>query len=352
MRRKIRLMSDAVKTKCCKHGIILIYHRVADLSSDPQLLGVSPKHFEQQMDYLSENYHPVSLVDLLKLLENPGKMPDRCVAVTFDDGYADNLWFAKPILIKYHIPSTVFITTSMIGSDREFWWDDLERIILIPADLPDTLNLKIGKKNYHWLLTEDNEKTNSQNNPEKCKSPYRLSWDVTTGPLPTRRHQVYCDLHRLLYPLDSGDRDGILRQLCSWADVPETGRRDYRALSLEGISDLVGEGLIDIGSHGQTHPLLKTQSPAVQEKEIIESKQILQKILNRAISSFSYPFGDRGDFSPQTVRMVENAGYNLACASFPGHVTIRSNHYSLPRYLVRNWDKNLFALNLSKWQNG
>jgi peptidoglycan/xylan/chitin deacetylase (PgdA/CDA1 family) len=304
------------------------------------------------MDYLSKNYHPVSLADLLQLLKNPGKMPDRCVAVTFDDGYADNLHHAKPILEKYHIPATIFVTTGMIGSSREFWWDDLERILLLPEDLPGTLDLKIRGKEYHWTLTDTQEGTNHREKPKNGIHFSTVPWDVTMGSLPTSQHQVYCDLHRLLRPLNSVDRDNILQQLCIWAGIPETGRSDYRALTREEISDLARSEFIDIGSHGQTHPLLKTQSSAIQEIEISDSKKNLQQNLNREITGFSYPFGGREDFSSQTMRFVKNTGYTFACANFPGPVIRWTNHYALPRYLVRNWNKDQFSGNISMWYNG
>lgn len=352
IRRKIHRISEVVQTKYCKHGIILIYHRVANLSSDPQLLSVSAEHFEQQMDCLSRNYHPVSLVDLLQFHINPGKMPDRCVAVTFDDGYSDNLHNAKPILEKYHVPATIFVTTGMIGSDREFWWDELERILLLPNDLPDTLDLNILGKNFHWSLSADPIITTSRKSSEKNHVPQNISWNVTMTSLPTARHYAYRDLHQLLRPLDMVERDRVLKQLYLWAGIPETGRPNYRALTHDEISYIADGELIDIGSHGRTHSVLKKQPAKKQEIEIIESKKILQQILNREISSFSYPFGGRKDFTFQTMNLVKKTGYVSACANFPGPVTRWTNNYALPRNLVRDWDKDEFSRNLSMWYNG
>ena len=65
-----------------------------------------------------------------------GDVPSAGVVVTFDDGYADNFHNAKPLLERYEIPATVFVTTGYLQDQREFWWDELERILLQPGTLP------------------------------------------------------------------------------------------------------------------------------------------------------------------------------------------------------------------------
>ena len=111
-------------------AVILLYHRVADLPSDPQLMAVTPRHFAEHLEVIRQSCRPLRLHDLGEAL------PDRSVVVTFDDGYADNLHHAKPLLAAHDVPATVFVTSGYVGSDREFWWDDLERILLETPSLP------------------------------------------------------------------------------------------------------------------------------------------------------------------------------------------------------------------------
>jgi peptidoglycan/xylan/chitin deacetylase (PgdA/CDA1 family) len=304
-----------------------------------------------------EKYHPVSLPRLIEIIRTRKRIPDNSVCVTFDDGYADNFWNAKPILEKFHVPATVFVTTGYVDSEREFWWDDLERIILLPKTIPDELNLHIQDTNYHWDLKETYTLNKQNYNSNKRSGASRIpltstGWDVTQGFFPTSRHRLYVDLHRLLKPVGNSERDTILRALCTWSGVPETGRPDYRALNQDEIRMLNHGGMIDIGSHTVTHSLLKSDVRDIQEDEIIKSKHYLEKVLAHEITSFSYPFGGRGDFSHDTETIVKNAEYHLACANFSGSVTKGTNPFTLPRYLVRNWEKDQFVQKMSEWCNG
>ena len=348
---------NKIQLKLQTHALILVYHRVANLLSDPQRLSVTPAHFQAHIEYLAENYHPVSLIDLIKNIRSGKRLPSRMVCITFDDGYADNLWNAKPILEKFHIPATVFVTTGYIDSEREFWWDDLERILLLPESVPDKLDLRIVDSNYHWELKEPHGTNKDCCITDKkistTSSPLNIAgWDVTQGVFPSPRYRVYNDLHRLLKPLEDRDRNNILRILYTWAGVPETGRPDYRALSQDEIRMLNSGEIVDIGSHTVTHPLLKSGIRVIQEDEILKSKKYLENVLTHEISSFSYPYGGREDFSQDTETIVKNAGYHLACANYSGPVTKGTNPFTLPRYIVRNWKKEQFAQKMTEWYDG
>ena len=102
-------------------GAILLYHRVADEPLDPQLLCVSPAHFDEHLQVLRRCCRPMRLGSLASRYRF-GLAPDRAAVVTFDDGYADNLIGATPILERNDIPATVFVASGSVGKSAEFWW--------------------------------------------------------------------------------------------------------------------------------------------------------------------------------------------------------------------------------------
>ncbi|HLZ07697.1 MAG TPA: polysaccharide deacetylase family protein, partial [Chloroflexota bacterium] len=124
-----------------ENALILLYHRVTTIERDPQMLCVSPENFRQQMDVLRRRgLKLMPLKDLVDSIES-NRVPSGAVAITFDDGYADNLEQAAPILRKYEAPATVFATNAYTNCDAEFYWDDLDRIFLSPGSLPRYLRL-------------------------------------------------------------------------------------------------------------------------------------------------------------------------------------------------------------------
>ena len=319
-------------------AVILAYHRVFELSLDPQLLCVCPAHFAEHLEYLRRHYRVMSLHNLAKALKEK-QVPKRAVVITFDDGYADNLWNAKPLLEQYDMPATVFVTTGYIGQNREFWWDELERLLLLPEHIPERLALTIDGQLHEWDLSKGEKQSTVQ-------------WDVTMGSYPSPRYKVYKELHRLLRPLNDKEQQQVLDALARWAGLSKDGRPVYRALNYSELKTLSDSSLVEIGSHSITHPVLSVQPLELQKREIVKSKCFLEDILGHPVNSFSYPYGGTNEVGDYAVQLVREGGYEVACANFSTPVTRCSNPYWLPRYLVRNWDGDEFARRLRRWFSG
>ena len=101
-----------------------------------------------------------------------------------------------------------------------------------------------------------------------------------------------------------------------------------------------------MGAHTVSHVFLAAQTEETQRCEIIGSKEQLEQILERPVTSFAYPYGGTDSISPQTVKIVREAGFQIACANTPGLVNARSDPFLLPRCLVRNWPGKEFARRL------
>jgi peptidoglycan/xylan/chitin deacetylase (PgdA/CDA1 family) len=328
--------------------LILAYHRIADLDSDPQLLSVTPQNFAQHLEQLQENYNLISLSDLGHALATK-KLPKRAVVLTLDDGYADNLLNAKPLLEKNNIPATVFVTTGATGQENEFWWDELERLLLRSKHLPSQLSLEIGGNFREWNLTEESALGSEERNENgKClKESIRCNpqWNVTMKSELSMQQKLYLDMHRIIRGLSWEDQQKILKILRNWSGNSAKGDQNNRPLTIRELNGLTSNGLIEVGSHTVTHPVLPTQPLDVQESEIFESKKFLEAI-GLEVNSFSYPYGCLED---HTKEYVKKAGYKYACALFQRPVNRQSDIYSLPRYLVRNWDGNEFTHELKNW---
>jgi peptidoglycan/xylan/chitin deacetylase (PgdA/CDA1 family) len=101
---------------------ILLYHRIASPEKDPVMLCVAPERFEEHLKFLKKNYDIIPLSEISQRLIT-GKLNGSEAAITFDDGYQDNLTNALPLLEKYQIPATIFITTGLIGKKANYKWD-------------------------------------------------------------------------------------------------------------------------------------------------------------------------------------------------------------------------------------
>ncbi|MBF0168528.1 MAG: polysaccharide deacetylase family protein [Alphaproteobacteria bacterium] len=319
--------------------IVLMYHRVADLDTDPQCLSVTPKQFEEHMRIINEIGTPISLCDLAENMET-GLLPERSIVVTFDDGYEDNLAFAKPILERHSVPATVFMTAGMIGSRQEFWWDELERILLLPGKLPEMFSITINDQETKIdlgdcaLLTEDMWLIHK-------------TWTVLHEGDPTPRHRLYRFIHRLMYMVgNSATRGSILNFLRNWSGATSDGRITHRAMSEAMLVDIAKSGLIHVGAHTMTHPVLSQLDHAEQMSEILGSKNCLQEILGDVIRSFAYPYGGSDSFNQETLGILQSAGFQLAVATTPGAVRSAHQLFAIPRLCVRNWTGDEFRKQL------
>lgn len=324
---KIRRVGRLVLSAVQDWAVILLYHRVAALCPDPQLLCVTPAHIAEHLQVIRQHYHPISLRDLRRGVLSR-QLPRHAVVVTFDDGYADNLWHAAPLLEQYGIPAAIFVTSGYVGEQREMVSDELERILLQTETLPPSLTLKIGTEARQWFLG---------NSPAQ-----RMPWDVTSGVYPSPRHRCYYELHRLLRPMNVRQRQEVLSQLARWVGCTEEGRPERRMMNAIELQTISRSGLIEIGAHAVWHVMLAQHPVEMQRCEIEGCKQQLEQVLGRPVTSFAYPYGGAEAVSLQTKRCVQQAGFELACDNVPGTVGPQADLFALPRCLVRDWDGDEF----------
>ena len=298
--------------------LILMYHRVARVAHDPWQLAVWPDRFAEQIEALVQLRRVVPLRWLAAELAR-GRVPRKVAAVTFDDGYADVLAEAKPILERYGCPATVFLVTGVIGKSCAFWWDELSRIVLETPLLPTELEIEVAGRVHLW------------------RSDGRLmgSANAGVGDDPARtREQLHDELWRLLRPLEPQPRGELLIRLSNWAGIEIEAKPAHRPLAAVEVRRLAEPGFIDIGAHTVTHPALPLLDKAKQRSEIEGSRAACEDLIGEPIHTFAYPFGD---FDDATAARVRDSGFACACTTIPRRVSMQSDPMLLPRFTVGNW---------------
>src|SRR5215831_19684077 len=246
--RELRQAARWLKYRFHSRALILMYHRVTELPNDPYLLAVTPKHFAEQMEAIRRYCIPMRLGELVDELQD-GNIPNRAVVVTFDDGYADNLHQAKPLLERYEIPATVFVTAGQVGSRREFWWDELDRLLLQAGTLAARLQLSLNGNAYAWELGEASTYT------EEDSRRYR-DWHIEREDDPSPRHRLFRWLHDRLNSLPDGERQKILKDLLAWTGAEPSARITHQTLTIDEAILLEEGDLIEVGAHTMNHPNL------------------------------------------------------------------------------------------------
>ena len=307
-------------------ALILGYHRVANLARDVYEVCVKPEHFAEQMEIVSRYARPIGLSKLVQQLK-VGSLPPKSIAVTFDDGYADNLYQAKPILEKYAVPATVFVSTGYAG--REFWWDELERLIMSSRGDLHALHLQLSESRLQW------------DQPKVSPEPGRPE-DVST------RSRFFHALYHFLLPLDVEAQNQVMNTVRFWSGVSSDETPTSCGMNHKELLQLIDGGLIELGAHTRHHPMLSQLSPERQRKEIISSKEDLEELLGRRIEGFAYPNGRE---TKEAKRIAQEVGFAFACTSLHNVVRPGTDLYALTRFWQKDIAGEKFMQGLRLWMN-
>jgi peptidoglycan/xylan/chitin deacetylase (PgdA/CDA1 family) len=306
-----------------------MYHRVAALQQDPWDLAVAPDTFEQQLAYLKRNYRTMPLDELVQDLRS-AKLPDDAVAITFDDGYRDNLVHAKPLLAHYGLSATLFLATGWVGSSVPFWWDELAEWTLLSRQAVDRTEMIEGKS---FILRWDEPEA------EDSGSTWRASCEPRSA-----RQKAYLALWRELRTASQLERTRAMASLRGTFQ----GTHDPLSLPMSGteILELIRDGLVTIGAHTVHHQALTGLSTEECREEVVGSAEHCRKLTGLEVSSFAYPYGDMDE---QVRQIVAESGFVSACSTQSAHLDVDlQDMYAMPRLAVRNCGIAQFAALLSR----
>lgn len=318
------------------NAMVLMYHRIADLTYDPWQIAVSPGNFEQQLQILKKNYNLISVEQLLQQLVKKSIAP-KSVCITFDDGYRDNYLAAKPLLEKYDCPAAFFIATHYINRQKNFWWDELERIILGSKKLPPTISITFDELLFEFELENNGVLTDKES--EKLKT-----W-VPTDKFPTQRCELYLALYQRLKRLPYNEQQSAVEKIKLWGNFSKVMDENLPMTGYQ-LKELANHPLFDVGLHTATHPFLSARSREIQLKEITDCENYLQDNCKKVTRMLAYP---HGDYNSTTLSVVREKTLTAAFTTLKQPITKHSNLYNLGRFQVNNWNgeefKKFFGLN-------
>jgi peptidoglycan/xylan/chitin deacetylase (PgdA/CDA1 family) len=279
---------------------ILIFHRV--LPHTDALFPDVPtaETFEQQMRWMRDWFHVLPLVDAVERLY-AGTIPSRALAITFDDGYADNEELAAPILQRLGLSATFFVSTGFLGG--ECMWND--RVI---------------------------ESIRSCRSEHIDLRPHGLQEFALSSPA-LRRRAIETILKAIKHH-EPPRRRAITDAIVAAAGQPELPRLMMQPDQVRSLRTIG----MDVGGHTVTHPILTRLDAEGARREIAEGKRELESILGEPIALFAYPNGvPVQDYASEHVALARDCGFKAAVSTAWGAGSMRSDRFQLPRFTP--WDR-------------
>lgn len=290
---------------------ILMYHHVTD-RDEVFLPQVTARVFGEQMEYLKREYRVRGLDELVEMIKRGEEIPARSVAITFDDGYEDIYRNAFPVLKKYDLPATVFVSTGFIDDDRLPWTDELG--FIFKETIATGLEIMIGGRSECFSFRDEAD-----------------------------RLGVFREVKNRLKLLYDPERAELCEQIKKQLVVSQSN--PVRILTGSQIKEMAEEG-ISFGTHTVHHPILTRIPPRRAQEEITESKSCLEDIIGQEVKGFCYPNGGKDDFNDVIKSMVQHAGYWFGCTTVEGANGPDADPYALKRNWTSEPSLPLFAARL------
>lgn len=282
---------------------VLAYHRINDELFDPLNLNIKTENFEKQIRLLKQKFNIVSFEKAVDMIQNKDSIPKNTIVVTFDDGFADNYINAFPLLNKYGVPVTIFLCVEAVNSQQVLWFQQI--INAFYQTSKKTLELEIGGKLREFRISSITQK-------------YHIAREIVLLSkkllLPKRRQLV----EQILSKLEINLKDIELNnEMLKWTQV--------REMDQKGIT---------FGSHGMGHSILTKLGEPELFKEIHDSREIIERELDKKIIYFAYPNGGNEDLNKNIKNMIREAGYVSACTLIQGYNKKYDDLFEVKRFCV------------------
>ena len=298
---------------------VLMYHRILPkhdpryATEEPGMI-VEPETFRQHLQIVKQHLTPIHLSEWVSRQQQGLPLPPKACAITFDDGWADNAEYAYPIIQEQQVPITLFAVSNMIGTDRQFWPNQINQLLNSP-----TYDLQ----SLEWLIPHLNTLTD----PKEAAS-YTIN------------------------QLKQFSDEKIYNWLSDLPAPPQTDNSDTnpRLMSWTQLKKMSHSNLVEVGSHTCNHFRLNEQlNEQTLSQEIVHSQQRLQDELGQPVNLFCYP---NGDVCPKAIQLVQQH-YQGAVTTQRGINKATTNQlHTLSRIGIhqdRSHSKTLLKARLANW---
>ena len=277
---------------------VLMYHRIIDSEYNFWKLNVCPQTFEQHIRYISENYKVLRLEEEWRDIV---KADQKYAVITFDDGYVDNYRFALPILEKYHVPATIFVSTDLIDTDEMYWWDELEKIFIVDKYIGEFMFDGVSYK-----ITDS-----------KCSKNVCIAI----------RNRI-----KNMVPLE---RKECMRELRLALGLKQLKTSVLRCMNTQELRIIATSPYVTIGGHTRSHLSMGIAHPEeLLRSEIEESLSILGKKIRKKIDVFAYPFGGAEDRCDMADQILLECGIKKSLLVKDGNINVNDSIYNMPRHMI------------------
>jgi peptidoglycan/xylan/chitin deacetylase (PgdA/CDA1 family) len=278
---------------CCYHGIAGPHETHESWLLLPQRI------FELHIEHLATHYRCVPLEQgIEECMAGDLRQPTACI--TFDDGYRNNLTHAYPILRKWNVPATVYVSTTFIGSDTPLWTTRLR------LAFEQTANREVNLEAFGLGTVRTSSASISRTANQVCEA-------LKAQPPDVRRDQL----------------DVVEAQLAR-PKIPEA----YRFMTWPEVSELAADGLVSIGAHTLNHEIVRHLSDESLSAEIQGSIDMVAAHIRQPARTFAFPNGRRQDYDERSVRLLKRAGIVGAVTTIPGLNPSSVDRYELRRVVV------------------
>jgi peptidoglycan/xylan/chitin deacetylase (PgdA/CDA1 family) len=268
-------------------GAVLAFH---GLRADREPTGVLDESlhlpisvFRNICQHLAAKYHVMPLAEMATTLAAGEKLPSKAVAITFDDGFASNYELGFPVLREFGLPATIFLATGFLDRTYPLWFQQVDQAMgSTQAATAESLTKKLT---FLKTLSDEDLRSQVQNLVQRAGDTLLVKTPTVT-----------------------------------------------RALTWDQVRKMQATGLITFGGHTHTHPILARCSLEQQKKEIETCRDRIQEELGVSPTLFAFPNGGAGDHSPETLRLLKDAGFTSAWTMVHGRASAKHSIMEMPRY--------------------